>query len=55
LLCSLEPLRKQQGAAEIQRKNDGKRQADNVFVAHSRSTNFCARPSTANTANVSTM
>jgi hypothetical protein len=53
LLCSLEPLREQQGATEVQRKEDGKHQADHIFVVHSRSTNFCVRPSTANTAIVS--
>jgi hypothetical protein len=54
-LCSLEPLWEQQGAPEIERKKDGKHQADDVLVVHSRSTNFCTSPSRANTATVSAM
>ena len=46
---------KSSAATEKQRKKDRQHQADDVFVAHSPSTNFCTRPSTPKINTVSTM
>jgi hypothetical protein len=52
---SLEPLWEQECRGHEQGQQNGQRQTDDVFVAHSRSTNFCTRPSKAKIASVSTM
>ena len=52
---SLEPLREQQCRRDEQGQQHGQDQADDVLVAHSRSTSFCTRPSRAKIATVSRM
>ena len=49
----LKPFREEQRRDQVDRNYRRERETDDVFVAHSFSTSFCAMPRTANTATVS--